>query len=87
MEEVAKELGLRGNGSLKNNNYVITLLDSDDYSRAYTILDNSKLLTIEQNKTVITPDKSELVYSNDEYTVRLVADMKNNQYQVIIAEN
>lgn len=86
MEDFAKELGIRKEGSLKGKQLVIELEDSDEYSRMYTILDKSKLLTLQQNKTVITTDRSELVYEGDEFMVQLIGDMKNNRYEVIIEE-
>ena len=86
MEDFAKELGIRKGGSLKGTQFIIDLDDSDEYSRVYTILDKSKLVDIVQNKTVITEDRSELVYEGDEFTVQLIGDMKNNRYQVIIEE-
>ena len=86
MEDFAKELGIRKQGSLKGKQLVIELEGSDEYSRMYTILDKSKLLTLQQNKTVITTDRSELVYEGDEFMVQLIGDMKNNRYEVIIEE-
>ena len=87
MDEFAKKLGIRQKGELKGSQFVIELNDSDEYSRIYTILDKSPLLTIEQDKTVMTGDRTELVYSNNEYTVLLIADMKDNRYELIIEEN
>lgn len=87
MDKFAKELGIKKLGKMMGKQFVIELDDSDEYSRAYTTLDKSHMLTIEQDKTVMTGDRSELVYSNDEYTVILIGDMDKNKYQVVIEEN
>ena len=66
--------------------YVIDLLDSDDYGRVYSILENCDELEIMYDNQVITEQGSSLMYEADAepYILNLIADFDEDKYQLIV---
>lgn len=86
MEEFAKKLGIDYPGEVVNNKYVIPLMDSDEYSRVYTLLDKSDLVDLDTSSTLVTDKVSELQYFNDTFTVKLDANFVDDFYRVVITK-
>ena len=84
MEEFAKKLKLPFPGDLFDDEYIIPLVDSDEYSQAYSILDASDLVELDTDSTLVTDKVSELTYLGDEYTVKLVANFVDDLYKIVI---
>lgn len=88
MEEFLKELGIdRKYEQSESGSYVIDLKDSIDYGRIYSILDRSDLIDEDSESSQVTEDTSSVQYSNDEYTLTLLADFNEDQYKLTIREN
>lgn len=88
MEEFLKELGIdRKYEQSDSGSYVIDLKDSIDYGRIYSILDRSDLIDEDSESSQVTEDTSSVQYSNDEYTLTLLADFNEDQYKLTIREN
>lgn len=66
--------------------YVIDLLDSDDYGRVYSILENCDELELMYDNQVITEQGSSLMYESDDepYILNLIADFDEDKYQLIV---
>lgn len=86
MEEFAKQLGIEEPGELIGNKYVIPLMNSDEYSKIYTILDKSDLVDLDGSSTLVTDKVSELKYIGDEFTVKLDANFVDDFYRVVITK-
>ena len=88
IEEFAKELKIKtpGNFSEDERSYIIDLKNSNDYGKAYTLLDNSPLLDLLDDNQVITEEGSSIMYEakEEDYLVNLLADWEANQYQIVI---
>lgn len=84
MKEFAKELGITIEGKLEGDKYIIELSNSDEYSRMYTLLDNSKLVDIDEEATLLTEKVGELLFLGDEFDVKLVGNFSNDLYRVVI---
>lgn len=84
MEEFAKKLGIEHLGEMEENKYVVPLLDSDEYSKVYTILDKSDLVELDTSCTLVTDKVSELQYFNDDFVVKLDANFVDDLYRVVI---
>lgn len=86
MEEFAKQLGITEPGELVNGKYIIPLMNSDEYSKVYTILDKSDLVDLDGTATLVTDKVSELKYVGDEFTVKLDANFVDDFYRVVITK-
>ena len=86
MEEFAKQLGIEEPGELIGDKYVIPLMNSDEYSKVYTILDKSDLVDLDGTATLVTDKVSELKYVGDEFTVKLDANFTDDFYRVVITK-
>lgn len=84
MEEFAKKLGIEHLGEMEGNKYIVPLLDSDEYSKVYTILDKSDLVELDTSCTLVTDKVSELQYFNDDFVVKLDANFVDDLYRVVI---
>ena len=81
-EEFAKSIGITGEGTTKGNTYTVSLKDSNEYSRVYTILDKAKGLDLDNDESVLSESSTLLVYLADDFDIKLMADLDKNIYTV-----
>lgn len=86
IEEFVKDLGIYLDGHWEESKYVIDLVDSDEYSKMYTILDNSEKVDLDEDSTLVTDKVSELLYLSDDYDIKLVANFADDIYKIVIKE-
>lgn len=86
VKEFAKEIGLEQDGYQDGVKYIIELVDSNEFSRVYTLLDKSELLDIQEDATLLTDKVGELIYLSDDYDVKLVGNFISDIYRVVITE-
>jgi len=84
--ELARELGFSQEGETKGKSYVIRLKDSNDYSRAYTLLDKSDLTELDGDAISLDVEKSTISYVSEGYRITLDADFDKDVYTVTIKE-
>ena len=72
----------------QNGSYVITLIDSNDYGKIFSTLENSDDLDIMKENQVVTEQGSSLMYESlsENFILNLLADFDNNVYQLVITE-
>ena len=85
-EEFAKQLGIDKKGSYVDDVYVITLENSNDYSRVYTILDKSELCDLDVEEINLDVQNSLLVYLADDFDIILKANFDTDDYSVSFEE-
>lgn len=86
VKEFAKAIGLEQDGYQDGAKYIIELVDSNEFSRVYTLLDKSELLDIQEDATLLTDKVGELIYLSDDYDVKLVGNFVSDIYRVVITE-
>lgn len=86
VKEFAKSIGLEQDGYQDGAKYIIELVDSNEFSRVYTLLDKSELLDIQEDATLLTDKVGELLYLSDDYDVKLVGNFISDIYRVVITE-
>lgn len=86
VKEFAKAIGLEQDGYQDGSKYIIELVDSNEFSRVYTLLDKSELLDIQEDATLLTDKVGELIYLSDDYDVKLVGNFVSDIYRVVITE-
>lgn len=85
-QEFAKQLGITQEGNYVDDVYVISLKDSNEYSKVYTILDKSELCDLDVEEISLDVQNSLLVYLADEFDIKLQANFDTNTYSVAFEE-
>lgn len=88
MNELLKQLGIdaepvKGEGG----SYNIDIEDSNEYGRYFSKLDKSDLVEEEQDASSVNFENSSIQFTNDKYTLTLLADFENDTYSLNIREN
>lgn len=87
LNDVRVELNLP-EGIENNNKYVITLSDSNEYARMYTLLDKNDSVYLDdlQVGNMISEHSSILkfIYGDEEFTVSLEANFDEDIYKVVV---
>lgn len=90
MEELLRNLGINEIPNKSDDgNYVIDILDSDEYARYYSKLDRSDLVEEDEDSSQMSLDSSSIQYlsNDDKYTLTLLADFEGDTYSLVIREN
>lgn len=87
MDKFIKDLGITYSGSFENNDsYVIDLVDSNEYSKVYSILDKSDKVELDTETILVSDKLSEIIFRDDKYEVKLLANFVDNVYKVVVSE-
>lgn len=73
----------------EDNNYIITLDNSDDFGKMFSHLEKIQDLEQLEDNQVVTEQGTSILYkSNSEnYLFNLIADFDGNVYELIVSEN
>ena len=85
MKEFISKLGINLTGTMVEGNYVIDIPDSDVYSKVFTLLDNSELVTVSETQSVVNEDNAVSVFVNPLYTLSLIGDLENDVYTLVVS--
>lgn len=87
MKELLRKLGINLIGSYaEDGSYVIDIDNSDKWGTIYTKLDNSDLVELQEESSLLTSDNASQIYTNDDYQLALIADFENDLYKLVISE-
>ena len=87
MKELLRQLGINAVGKYTDDgSYVIDIDNSDKWGVYYSKLDNSDLLELQEESSLLTADNASQIYFSDEYQLALVADFDNEIYKLVISE-
>lgn len=70
-----------------NSAYSTGLVNSDEFGRIFTLLDNNEYLEPDDERSLLTPDLVKLFYTGDDYTAVLSANLTDDIYKFDIEEN
>lgn len=86
MEELLKKIGITTKGEYtKNGAYVVDIVDYDQYSKYYSLLEKSDLEEI-QDIAQITIHTTSVTYVSDTYQIVLQADLDEDLYKLVVTE-
>ena len=80
------KVGIDKDGKEDNGKYIVDLGDSNAYSRAYTLLDNSELVDLDTESISMGVEYSSMTYLSDDYDITLKADFATNTYTIVVEE-
>lgn len=83
MEDFIASLELPYSGKIINNQYIIDVKSSDEFSELFNAVSLNNFLHLEDN-SVATVDETKFVFTNGEYDVRLEADYNNDVYRLTV---
>ena len=83
LQEFVDSLELLYPGEYKNDEYVITLNSSNDFSILYNLLSNNKNLSINDNP-IADNDTASFIFSDGEFEVKITADFNKVFYRMVI---
>ena len=85
MKELLKKIGINNPGYYSDSStYVVDLNDSDEYSKAFTKLDNTDLVEELSDSSVSNAYVSNVMYVNDDYSINIIADFDSETYKIIV---
>ena len=88
MNELLKQIGIDAEPVKgENGSYNINIEDSNEYGRYFSKLDKSDLVEEEQDASSVNFENSSIQFTNDKYTLTLLADFENDTYSLNIREN
>ena len=86
MQEFLKSIGITEPGEYtKNGAYVVDIKDYDEYSKYYSLLDNSDLQEV-QDTAQITIHTTNVTFTSEEYQIVLQADLDEDMYKLVVTE-
>ena len=88
MNELLKQIGIDAEPVKgEDGSYNIDIEDSNEYGRYFSKLDKSDLVEEEQDASSVNFENSSIQFTNDKYTLTLIADFENDTYSLNIREN
>jgi len=87
MKELLRKIGITEAGYFSSsNNYVIDFENSDEYNKAFSKLDRTDLVEENDDTSVINMSVSNIMYSNDDFSLNLIADFDNDTYKLVVTD-
>ena len=77
-------LNLRTEGTYKDEEYIVTLDNSNEFSEAFDDIVNNRNLEVVDSDT--NSDTCNYIYTNGEYEVQVVADFNKDKYRITVGE-
>ena len=87
MKELLNKLGISQVGEYaEDGSYVIDIDNSNKWGVVYSKLDNSPLVELQDESSLLTADEASLIYFSDSYQLTLIADFDNEIYKLVVSE-
>lgn len=87
MKELLNKIGITTPGYFSSSNtYVIDFNSDEEYNRAFSKLDKTDLVKENDDSSVVNVSVSNIMYSNDDFILNLIADFDSNTYKLVVTE-
>lgn len=88
MKEFLQSLGIHQEGQLSRQGaYVVDIVDFDEYSKIYSLLERSELIDEVMDTSQITIHTTNVTFANDDYQLVLQADLDEDIYKLVVTES
>mgnify|MGYP000316234657 FL=1 len=85
MKELLLKIGISEPGYFSDSKtYVIDLKDSSQYSKVFSKLDKTDLVEELADSSVSNTSISNVMYTNDEYSMNIIADFDSDEYKLVV---
>ena len=86
MEELLKTVGIDAPGEYtEDGNYVVDIVDYDQYGRYFNILEKSELEEV-PDTSQLTIHTTNITFANDDYQITLQADLDEDLYKLVVSQ-
>lgn len=87
MKELLNKLGITEAGYFsKDKSYIIDFENDREYNKAFSRIDKSDLLEEDPDTSVINTNVSNIVYTNDNFILNMIADFDSDTYKLVVKE-
>ena len=87
MKELLNNIGIIDAGYFSSkDNYVIDFDSISEYNRAFSKLDKTNLVEENDDASVANVSVSNIMYSNDEFSLNLIADFDSESYKLVVTK-
>lgn len=86
VEKYVKDLGVTKEGKKQGDKYVITLENSDDFARTYSILETCQDLDLDNSTSLLSSTASKITYISSDYELSLNANFISDAYSLVVRE-
>lgn len=87
MKELLNKIGITDAGYFSSkDNYVIDFDSASEYNRAFSKLDKTDLVEENDDASVANVSVSNIMYSNDEFSLNLIADFDSDSYRLVVTK-
>lgn len=88
-ETVLKNIGIKKSGTYSDDgSFVVDIDNSDEFGKIYSILEDSDLLDLQEDNSILTEDEANLnyLYEDEKFLISLTGDFENDIYQMTLTE-
>lgn len=86
VKEFLSSIGIAKEGEVENNTYTVELVDSNEFSRMYSLLDKAENISFDYDVSATTEHTSYLLYLSDKYDISLIADFDTDTYVLTVED-
>ena len=86
VKEFLASVGITKDGELENSTYTVDLVDSNEFSRMYSLLDKAENISFDYDVSATTEHTSFLLYLSDKYDISLIADFDTDKYVLTVED-
>lgn len=80
------DIGITKDGKLVGNDYVVTFPDSDSWSVAYSLLEESDLVDSDPEAILSSEYSGVIYYLSDNYDLKLEAKYTTDTYTLVVSD-
>lgn len=80
------DIGITKEGKLVDNDYVVTFPDSDSWSVAYSLLEESDLVDSDPEAILSSEYSGVIYYLSDNYDLKLEAKYTTDTYTLVVSD-
>lgn len=88
-ETILKNLGINKSGTYsEDGSFVVDIDSSDEFGKIFSILEDSDLLTPQEDNGILTDESANMnyLYEDGDFLISLSGDLENDIYQMTITE-
>lgn len=86
LNKLLSDLNLTGKGKESGDKYVITVKDSNELSKLYTLLDKYEDADLDPEGMIMSDKSLVMVYLTDDFDITLKGDLDKDVYNMIIED-
>ena len=86
LKDLLDEIGIKDEGTMKKDRYIIELKNSDEFSKYYTLLDSCDELELSDTSSMSQEFATVLSYYSPDFKVSLNANFNDDYYTFMVEE-